>query len=143
MLKSLRGSRTAKERVALIVANLGGGLHVSEACRRLGVSHTLFRRQRLAFLQAGLKASEPRPPGRPRVSRPPHLASLERLEGRVRELQGDLEMSKIREELLRILPYHGLKKRTPRAGSPASCLGSVGPSVARANPIRPRVSAGS
>src|SRR5262252_9158617 len=80
MVERLKGSPLAKERVLVVLENLGGSLPVAEACSRLRISPALFHRQRMAALTAAMSALSPRAPGRP---------AREAIEGgrRVRELE--------------------------------------------------------
>ena len=101
----LKGTSSAKERVLVMLENLGGALPVAEACRRLSFSRTLFRRYREALLLAAIQVLEPRPRGRP-VRRP--LAESRRLlalEEKIRRLEEDLAFTRVREELALLVPW--------------------------------------
>ena len=135
MLRRLRSSPLARERVLAVVLNLGGGLSVSEACRRTGVGRTLFRRHRLAFLNAGAAALEPRPRGRPPKVRSAQAPLVGRLRDRIADLEEDLAFARAREELLRIAPYRTWPKkkgrahrRAPRETGAGRCSPASGPS---------------
>lgn len=119
MIRRLRSSDVAKERLLAILFNLAGGLSVADACRRTKGSRTLFRRQRLAFLKSGLAVLEPRPRGRPKVAKPKHLSLLQDLRDRIASLEEDLSFARAREELLRLMPYPYWKTKKGTAGRPS------------------------
>lgn len=119
MIRRMRSSEVAKERVLAVLFNLAGGLSVAEACRRTKGSRTLFRRQRLAFLKSGLAVLEPRPRGRPRKAKPKHLSQLQNLRDRIALLEEDLAFARAREELLRLMPCSSGKTKRGGAGRPS------------------------
>lgn len=111
-------SPVAKERLLVILSSLAGTLPVSEACRRLGMSRTLFRRLRRAVLETSLEAVDPRPRGRPvqEVSR--QTRRISELERRIAELDEDLAFARVREELALLVPWAGRRqKKTSRIRS--------------------------
>lgn len=147
MLRRLNASSTAKERTLVVLDNLGGRTPVAEACRRLGVSAPLFRRQRLMVLRAALKTLEPRPRGRPAVALPPESRRLRELEEKLERLETDLAYAQVREELAILLPRmqrtekkRGGLRAPRRAGTPSSSP-SGGSAAATPGPASPGDSA--
>lgn len=113
----LPGSAVAKERAAVLLENLAGRLGVAEACRRLGLSRTLFWNLRAAALAAVLQALEPRPPGRPRRAVEVVDPRLRELEAEVARLQEALSTSRVREEIALCLPQARRRlKKSPFRG---------------------------
>lgn len=134
----LKAGPVAKERLLTVLDNLAGMLSIGEACRRLHLARTPFRRLRKAALLAGLRAAEPRPRGRPVREIPRHQVRISKLEEKIETLQEDLAVSRVREELALLVPWAGRrqkkikKTRTPRPEPPPSC--SHKDSGARENP---------
>jgi hypothetical protein len=110
----LKGSLAAKQRVLVVLENLGGTLPVAEACRRLCFSRTLFRRYREALLLAAIQILEPRPRGRP-VRRPPAASRrILELEEKNRLLEEDLAFTRVREELALLVPWTQRRQKKHR-----------------------------
>jgi hypothetical protein len=105
MVGRLKSGPVAKERLLVLIGNLAGVLPVAEACRRLEMSRTLFRRIRKALLVVGLRAVEPRPRGRPVRETPRHERTIAQLQDQVRQLEEDLHFAKVREELALLVPW--------------------------------------
>ena len=61
----LDGSRSAKERLELILETLAGQVTVVSACQILGISEAMFYKLRNRILQGCLEDLEPKPRGRP------------------------------------------------------------------------------
>jgi hypothetical protein len=126
IVERLKATAAAKERVLVILGNLGGTVPPSEASRRLQLSLAMFRRIRETMLKASLGALEPRPRGRPAREIPKHVRDARRLEVRVAELEEELELARVREEIALVLPWtrrsqkktRRLRKRGP-AGTPS------------------------
>jgi hypothetical protein len=121
LVRRLDGSDQAKQRLETILATIAGRLSIAEACRALGVEHSMFFRLRTEVLEAGLAQLEPRPRGRPpRVSLPAEQRCTA-LAQRVEELEADLKIAAVREEVARILPRSGMPavsgKKTTRGKS--------------------------
>jgi hypothetical protein len=114
MVKRLKGTPMAKERVLVILENLGGSLPVSEACRKLSVSPALFHRHRMATLAAALRALEHRPPGRPVEIAPGESRRIRELEGKIVRLEEDLAFSRAREELALLIPWTRRRQKKSR-----------------------------
>ena len=101
----------AKERVLVILKNLGGTLPVAEACRSISFSRTLFRRHREAMLVAALRAVEPRPRGRPVPGVPPEGRRIRELEEKIERLEEDLAFTRVREELALLVPWTRMRQK--------------------------------
>jgi hypothetical protein len=105
LVQHLNGSERAKQRLELILETIAGRLTIEEACRQLGIEHTMFYELRTDMLKAGLARLEPRPTGRPR--RPTSIEDLHsaELQSRVEQLEAELKLSAVREEIARVMPY--------------------------------------
>ena len=114
MVKRLKGTPIAKERVLVILENLGGTLPVAEACRRLSVSPALFHRHRMSTLAASLRALEHRPPGRPVQAALGESRLMRELEEKVKRLEEDLSFSRAREELALLIPWTRRREKRSR-----------------------------
>jgi transposase-like protein len=113
-----------KRRLRLILETLVGRVSVSEACEQLGVSASRLHELRRQALMGALGALMPRPPGRPATVASGTSAREQELEGRIRELEVDLQAALVRTELALAMPQlfrgGGKKNRRPRSrtGSP-------------------------
>jgi hypothetical protein len=114
----LKGTPVAKERVLVILENLGGTLPFREACLRIHASRTLLRRQREAMLQAALRALEPRPPGRPAREIAPESRTIRLLQSKIERLEEDLSFSRVREELALLVPRAPRRQKKIRTVPP-------------------------
>jgi hypothetical protein len=111
IVKRLRGTSMAKERLLVILENLGGTLPVAAACRRIHFGRTLFRRNREAMLVAALRALEPRPRGRPARHHPVEGRRIRELEAKIERLEEDLALTRVREELALVVPWTQRQKK--------------------------------
>lgn len=138
IIGGLKSGPGAKERLLVILGTLGSTVPISEACRRLGLSRTLFQRLRRATLAAALEAVEPRPRGRPVREVPRHERRITELEKKIAVLEEDLAFARVREELALLVPWTGRRqKKTRRIRSPRrASMPSKSPVVfgAEANP---------
>jgi len=66
LVERVTASRTARERVKVMLLTLAGQWSVSEGCERLGIGRTRFQDLRRRFLRAGADALEGGVAGRPR-----------------------------------------------------------------------------
>lgn len=114
MVGRLKSGPIARERLLVILGSLAGLIPVAEACRRLGMSRTLFQRMRRAILVAGLRAVEPRPRGRPVREVPRHERVIAGLREQVSRLEEDLRFTKIREELALLVPWTARRQKKTR-----------------------------
>lgn len=101
----LKATPMAKERVLVMLDNLGGVLATSEAARRLHVSPSMFQKLRQTMLEATLRSLEPRPRGRPSGEIPPHVRHLGKLEAQIESLKEELALARIREEIALLFPW--------------------------------------
>jgi hypothetical protein len=113
----LEGPEELKRRLRVILETLTGECSIPEACERLGVSESRLHDLRREALEGALGALMPRPAGRP-PSQPPEGAAREaELEGRIRELEIDLQAALVRTELALAMPHlfeRGTKKNESR-----------------------------
>jgi hypothetical protein len=114
MVGRMKSGPVAKERLLVILGNLAGVVPVAEACRKLGVGRTLFRRMRKVLLLAGLRAVEPRPRGRPVREVPRHERVIAQLRVQVTRLEEDLRFARIREELALLVPWTARRQKKMR-----------------------------
>lgn len=122
------GSAQARERARLVLETIAGTVRVQDAAARLGVSPQRFhaiRAQALGALVAGL---EPRPLGRPVTALEQDdalAAQLAQRDRRISDLEVELEIARLREELVAAGMGHRLKglskkRRPPPGGAGAS-----------------------
>lgn len=103
-VQRLNGSAQAKQRLQVVLETLAGTRRVQEACDILGIGEVRFNQLRLAVLEAGLAALEPRPAGRPPQTPAEAEQPLQELTQRVETLEGELQAARLREEIAVILP---------------------------------------
>lgn len=126
LVDHLEGSRSAKERLELILETLSGQVTVVGACRILGISEAMFYKLRNRVLQVCLEDLEPKPRGRPPQLRSADAERSAELTAEVATLQRTLAAQTVRLELAQQLPRLGMpseavKKtdsRTPRKKKP-------------------------
>jgi hypothetical protein len=94
-----------KRRVKIVLQTMTEELSVSEACRRLSITTSRFHELRLEILQGAIEGARPGRPGRPRKEESKDERKILRLEGRIKDLQEELEMSLLRTELAVALPH--------------------------------------
>jgi hypothetical protein len=104
LVDTLEGSAHAKERLEVVLETVAGSMTVAEACEKLAIGETAFRKIRTAALSSALKELEPKQTGRPpKVTSAGGEKALE-LEERARWLEEELELSRVRQELAAALP---------------------------------------
>lgn len=126
LVDHLEGSRSAKERLELILETLSGQVTVVGACRILGISEAMFYKLRNRVLQVCLEDLEPKPRGRPPQLRSADAERSAELTAEVATLQRTLAAQTVRLELAQQLPRlampsEAVKKtdsRTPRKKKP-------------------------
>jgi Helix-turn-helix domain len=111
LFESRGGSELARRRALLLVKNLRGELTMAEVGRELGVNEAMAYRYREQFLEGAIEGLEPRALGRPATESSEEIVSASELEVRVKELERELRVAKLREELLREVPELGRKKK--------------------------------
>src|SRR5438552_7847365 len=115
----LKGTAPAKERVLVMLGNLGGTVPAGDACTLLRVCPAMFRKLRETMLGAALGAIEPRPRGRPVREIPKHVRHIRSLEIRVADLEEELDLARVREEIALVLPWtRRSQKKTRRIWPP-------------------------
>lgn len=100
----LDGSKSAKERLELILATISGQVTVVAAAQRLGISEAMFYKLRSRVLQVSLEDLEPKLPGRPSRHLSPAEHREAELQGRVQELERELQAQSVRLELAQTMP---------------------------------------
>jgi len=104
LVRRLDGSDRAKQRLEIILATIAGTLPIEEACRELGIEHSMLFRLREEVLEAALARLEPRPKGQPPAASSPAEQRCIALQRRIEELEADLKIATVREEVASILP---------------------------------------
>jgi transposase-like protein len=94
-----------KRRAKIVLQTLTEEISVDEACRRLSIGPTRFHELRKEVLEGAIAGAHPGRPGRPRKEEPSDERKIRRLEGRVKELQEELQLSLLRTELAVALPH--------------------------------------
>ena len=94
-----------RRRVKIVLQTMTEEISVSEACRQLSIGTSRFHELRREILEGAIEGARPGRPGRPRQEETREERKIRRLEGRVRELQEELELSLLRTELAVALPH--------------------------------------
>ena len=105
------GSQQALLRAKCIQQTINGELSVNAACAEMGVSRFHFRDLRERFLQGGVDALEPRPPGRPRKRDAEQDAREVELQARIKELERQLVIARAQAELAAVVQKKQQAKR--------------------------------
>jgi transposase-like protein len=104
LVNHLDGSRSAKERLEMILATISGQITIVSAAEQLGISEAMFYKLRNRVLQVSLEDLEPKP-----IGRPAHHATQDEidrisLEAKVAELEEELVAQSLRLELAKSIP---------------------------------------
>jgi hypothetical protein len=110
----LAGEPPTKLRLKVILMTLTGELSVNDAAERLGVGASRFHELRDEALCGALDALAPKPAGRPR-NEPTPLRVLD-LEEDLQRLRYELELERVRTQLLITMPEVVGKRWPPREG---------------------------
>lgn len=103
LVRRLRGSEQARHRMRVFLETLSDEKTVWQACEELRLSQAGFYKVRGAWMAAALLLLEPKSVGRPR--RTPQIPEeVAKLKARIRDLEAELEASRIRDELALTLP---------------------------------------
>jgi hypothetical protein len=94
-----------KRRVKIVLQTMTEELSVEEACRRLSIGPSRFHELRREVLEGALAGARPGRPGRPRKEESKEERKIRRLEGRIRDLEEELQLSLLRTELAVALPH--------------------------------------
>ena len=106
----LPGSPVAKERLRVVLANLAGEMSTRDACAALGIEESWFFELRHRSLERWSEAMEPERPGhQPAAEETAEQQRIVELEARVRDLEFELEGTRLRTELARA----GMTQRRP------------------------------
>jgi hypothetical protein len=102
----------------VILETIAGTRRVREACEELGICEQRFETIRATAIRAAIAALEARPIGRPPKALTEAQAEIARLQDQVGELDGQLQVARVRAELAGILggTGGGPGKRSPRSG---------------------------
>jgi hypothetical protein len=104
-VERVESSEETKRRLKLILQTLSGELSVSAACETLGVSEPHFHRLRERALTGAAEALEPRPAGRPAISRDASDTRVAELEDKLEEMKLELHASQVREQIAVLMPH--------------------------------------
>ena len=113
LVERVSGSAAAQRRAEVLLETITGAKTMEGACQALGIEKTQLFKLRTRMLQAAVAAMEPLPTGRPPQVVDPSAARIAQLEARVKELELELEASRLRVELAEALPGRSDKK-SPR-----------------------------
>jgi transcriptional regulator with XRE-family HTH domain len=150
LVAKLSGSDQARERLQVILEVVAGRCRAQHACARLGLGEDRLRQIRKAALQGALEALEPKAAGRPRCREEVTAGRVAELEAQVAELGQELQLSRVREEVARILPDRPAAASAGEKNGPAAPAGEVRagakeeneavttPALAAASQVRPR-----
>lgn len=104
LVEHLDGSRSAKERLELMLQTLAGQVTVVEACRLLDISEAMFYKLRNRVLQVCLEDLEPKPLGRPARCVTEHEERNAELTAELATLERELAAQTVRLELAQTMP---------------------------------------
>ena len=123
LIERLASPRALRRRARVVLATLGGGLTIAQACAELGIGRTHFQALRWRVLGGTLEALQPRPRGRPRHI-DPESRVVQQLQARIREQEVALKTLALRSEIALTMPYlldrAGRKKKGAGRGRRAS-----------------------
>lgn len=108
----LEGPSDTKQRLKVVLETLSGSLGMSEAAERLGVGLSRMHELRDEALVGALEALSPKPAGRRPSRASPTLRELE-LERRLDEARFEIELERVRSEVLLVMPDIVVGKRRP------------------------------
>ena len=122
----LDGPEDLKRRLRVLLDTLAGRVSVAQACDELGVSESRLHELRREALVGALGALMPKPAGRPATAQTTPAREKE-LEGRIEELEVDLQAALVRTELALAMPElfrskkkHRRRKKNERPAPPGS-----------------------
>jgi len=108
----LDGPEDLKRRLRVLLDTLSGRVSVAQACEELGVSESRLHELRREALEGALGALMPKPAGRPATAETTTEREKE-LEGRIQELEVDLQAALVRTELALAMPELFRSKKNP------------------------------
>ena len=108
----LDGPEDLKRRLRVLLDTLSGRVSVAQACEELGVSESRLHELRREALEGALGALMPKPAGRPARAETTTEREKE-LEGRIQELEVDLQAALVRTELALAMPELFRSKKNP------------------------------
>ncbi|HEV8338458.1 MAG TPA: helix-turn-helix domain-containing protein [bacterium] len=109
----LEGPEDLKRRLRVLLDTLSGRVSVAQACEELGVSESRLHELRREALEGALGALMPKPAGRPATAET-RTAREKELEGRIQELEVDLQAALVRTELALAMPELFRSKKNSR-----------------------------
>jgi transposase-like protein len=125
-VERLAGPEDLKRRLRVLLDTLAGRVSVAQACEELGVSESRLHELRREALVGALGALMPKPAGRPATAQTTTAREKE-LEGRIEELEVDLQAALVRTELALAMPQlfrskkkHRRTKKNERSTPPGS-----------------------
>lgn len=101
-----RGSKVARQRLAVILRTISGEMTIESACAELGIGRSRFHAMRSRFLTEATGLLEPRPPGPPAHEPTEAEREVERLRGRIKELEVEVHVAQVREDLAATMPQY-------------------------------------
>jgi transposase-like protein len=115
-VEKLEGGRETKSRLRMVLETLAGSVSVNDAAERLGMSPSRFSELRDQALLGALEALAPRAAGRPPTRSREALEVLD-LKRELRDVQHQLEVERVRTEILMSMPEVVLGKALPPRGT--------------------------
>lgn len=109
----MEGPEDLKRRLRVLLDTLSGRVSVAQACEELGVSESRLHELRREALEGALGALMPKPAGRPATAET-RTAREKELEGRIQELEVDLQAALVRTELALAMPELFRSKKNSR-----------------------------
>ena len=104
MAERVAASEQARTRLKVLLETVTGDKTMDAACQALSIHKTQLFKLRTRVLEAAAAALEPGPIGRPPQAAEPHSARIAELEARIKQLELELEASRLRVELAQALP---------------------------------------
>jgi hypothetical protein len=97
-------SEQARARLKVLLETITADKSMDGACRALSIEKSQLFKLRARMLEAAAAALEPGPVGRPPQTVDPQAARIAELEQQIKQLQVELEASRLRVELAQALP---------------------------------------
>jgi hypothetical protein len=113
LAERVSGSEQARQRLKVLLETITAERSMDAACQALSIHKTRLFTLRARMLEAAAAALEPGPVGRPPQTVDPQAAQIAELETRIKQLEVELQASRLRGELAEALPRLAAE-RSPR-----------------------------
>jgi len=104
LAERVSGSEQARQRLRVLLETITGDKSMDAACQALGIQKTQLFKLRARVLEAAAAALEPLPVGRPPQTVDAQAARIAELAAHIKQLEVELEASRLRVELAQALP---------------------------------------